>query len=219
MERTGVVIFDLDGTLFRADRATVGAVYQACREFGIRQPNEAEILEFIGRPSTHFYEWLGSICEPTVRDTFAGLVDSLEIRFVIEEGQLYPKIESVLRELHSSTLKLALCTNGRRKYVETVLNTFQLSEFFAAVRYRRNEQDDKPKMLRELLTHLKDRPAIMVGDREMDIDAAHQNGILAIGVTYGYGSKLELAAADFHASAPAELPILLDDLLNDIRSF
>ena len=111
MERTGVVIFDLDGTLFRADRATVEAVYQACREFRIRQPNEADILDFIGRPSQHFYEWLGSICEPTVRDTFVGLVNSLELRFVIAEGQLYPKIESILRELHNSALQLALCTN------------------------------------------------------------------------------------------------------------
>ena len=32
----------------------------------------------------------------------------------------------------------------------------------------------------------------MIGDRKFDVEAAIQNGIPCIGVTYGYGSKEEL---------------------------
>ena len=36
---------------------------------------------------------------------------------------------------------------------------------------------------------------IMVGDRHHDIYGAHANGLSAVGVLYGYGSRDELAAA------------------------
>ena len=35
----------------------------------------------------------------------------------------------------------------------------------------------------------------MVGDRKFDITGAHQMGLKAIGVTFGYGGKEELEAA------------------------
>ena len=37
--------------------------------------------------------------------------------------------------------------------------------------------------------------AVMVGDRSYDIIGAHKNGLPAVGVLYGYGSREELAAA------------------------
>ena len=39
----------------------------------------------------------------------------------------------------------------------------------------------------------------MVGDRNHDVDGAHEAGIKAVGVLYGYGGRdeLEAAGADF----------------------
>ena len=37
--------------------------------------------------------------------------------------------------------------------------------------------------------------AVMVGDRRHDMAGAHANGLEAVGVLYGYGSREELAAA------------------------
>jgi phosphoglycolate phosphatase len=56
----------------------------------------------------------------------------------------------------------------------------------------------------------KARP-VMVGDRKHDIAAAHERGILAIGVLWGIGSEVELrtAAADAIARTPVELGTLL----------
>ena len=39
------------------------------------------------------------------------------------------------------------------------------------------------------------RTAIMVGDREHDIQGAAENGISAIGITWGYGDRAELEGA------------------------
>ncbi|MAG37450.1 MAG: hypothetical protein CL878_14540 [Dehalococcoidia bacterium] len=213
MPRTGLVIFDLDGTLFRADLATVGSVRWACREFGLPTPGDADIVQFIGRPSSDFYAWLRTLCPPAMAAEFVSAVDGAERRLTAEAGRLYPEIHPVLTELRTSVGKLALCTNGRQEYVETVLRAHHLAPFFAAVRYRQTEADNKPGMVRDLLAQLHDRPAIMVGDRQMDIEAAHKNDIRAIGAAYGYGSAQELSDADALAATPTELPALVQRLL------
>ena len=48
---------------------------------------------------------------------------------------------------------------------------------------------------------------IMVGDRKHDIEGAHINGMPAIGVLYGYGSREELiaAGAEHLAATPQDI--------------
>jgi phosphoglycolate phosphatase len=41
----------------------------------------------------------------------------------------------------------------------------------------------------------------MIGDREHDVRAARANGVRAVGVLWGYGSRAELEAAGAHALA------------------
>ena len=56
-----------------------------------------------------------------------------------------------------------------------------------------------------------DGPAVMVGDRRFDVAGAHENGLPAIGVLYGYGGREELgnAGADYLAADLHELKQLL----------
>jgi len=72
---------------------------------------------------------------------------------------------------------------------------------------------NKLSMVRELLGHLKSRPALVIGDRSDDIEAAHRNGLRAIAATYGYGTAEELQAADVAAHSPSDLPGLVRRLL------
>ena len=52
---------------------------------------------------------------------------------------------------------------------------------------------------------------IMVGDRKHDIEGAHENGLRAIGVLYGYGDEEELtkAGADLMAASHEDLLTLI----------
>jgi phosphoglycolate phosphatase len=52
----------------------------------------------------------------------------------------------------------------------------------------------------------------MVGDRVHDVRAAHANGLQAIGVLWGYGSRAELEAADALVATPAAIAPALDAL-------
>ena len=69
--------------------------------------------------------------------------------------------------------------------------------------------DDKADLIAAVLHRekLDPRNTIMVGDRLHDIHGAHANGLPAIGVLWGYGSRTELeeAGADTLVSQPSEL--------------
>jgi phosphoglycolate phosphatase-like HAD superfamily hydrolase len=106
-------------------------------------------------------------------------------------------VPEVLRALRAQATALAICTNGPKPYVDAVLDRHGLRPFFDAVRHLEKEDDTKPSMVRDLL------------DRPVDLEAAHANGLRAIGVTWGMCTPDELSAADALAHAPSELPALI----------
>jgi phosphoglycolate phosphatase len=69
--------------------------------------------------------------------------------------------------------------------------------------------DDKSQLIARLLRveGVDPRQAVMVGDRSHDIIGAHANGVSAVGVLWGYGTRAELekAGADRLVASPAEL--------------
>jgi phosphoglycolate phosphatase len=84
------------------------------------------------------------------------------------------------------------------------------------VRYREATTDSKPSMVRELLQRFAGRPALVVGDRGDDVEAAHRNGIEAVAASYGYGSPAELTQADASANSAWAIPEAVDSLLNRV---
>jgi phosphoglycolate phosphatase len=213
MVKRGLVIFDLDGTLFKGADATILAVHKAFAEMGLSQPEEHEVQYLVGRPSSDLHAWLRSQCLPEQAPQLVAAVDRYELASVSEEAELYPGAREALAQVQIFISQMAICTNGPQGYVEHVIDTHDLRQFFHQVRYRRSSDDTKVSMVRELLTQLNGRPAVVVGDRLDDVEAAHQNGLAAVAATYGYGSAEELTKADVAATSPAELPALIRSLI------
>ena len=72
---------------------------------------------------------------------------------------------------------------------------------------------EKIQQIRALAAEgLVDETTVMVGDRAVDLVAAHGNGLQSAGVLWGYGSRAELAAHDpcYLFSSPADLRTLAD---------
>ncbi len=67
----------------------------------------------------------------------------------------------------------------------------------------------KTTLLRHILASEQIAPqaTVMVGDREQDISGARQNGLWALGVLWGYGSRAELEESrpDALVESPAQL--------------
>jgi phosphoglycolate phosphatase len=211
MHKRGLLIFDLDGTLFQAHKVTVPATQRSFEEQGLPAPPADEICSFFGQPVSAFNAWIRTLAPPGNAEELINSVARLELELV-ETGELYPQVRQVLTTLRATVSLMAICTNGHQGYVQRVLTAHDLGGFFDAVRYRQTENENKTLMARELLARLSARPAIIIGDRSDDVQAAHQNGIQAIAATYGYGAPHELQPADAAAASPADLPALVQTL-------
>ena len=214
MDHRGLLIFDLDGTLFRAETVTIPAVQRGFLAQGLAVPAEEEISAYFGKPASQYHAWLVSRCPEEKAPELIEAIDRRELELISETGQLYPQAREVLATLRGWVGQMALCSNGPQDYVERVMTVHRLEPFFDAVRCWRSTLDSKPLMVRELVGHLESRPVIIIGDRGDDIQAAHQNGLWAIAAKYGYGTVEELEAADAAAVSLLDLPHLARSLLN-----
>jgi phosphoglycolate phosphatase len=212
--RNGLVIFDIDGTLYPGARATIAAVKQALDELGLPQPDDAEITFLVGKPVGEMHAWLHSRFRGNSANRLAVLVDRYELEFVSTVAKPYPGIVDALAETRRFAREMAICTNGPEPYVERVLNAHGLRRFFDHVRFHHTADDTKTRMVREILERSVARPAVVVGDRVDDVQAAHASGLKAVGVAYGYGSAKELSAADVTVATATELPAVLKPLLS-----
>jgi phosphoglycolate phosphatase len=110
------------------------------------------------------------------------------------------------------TARLFVVTSKNTATAERILGMCGLKRYFEEV-IGNGRLDDKTDMVRDLIDRAGIEPATaaIVGDREFDIRAGKSNRIFSIGVTYGYGSREELAAAgaDRICESPAEVARLL----------
>jgi phosphoglycolate phosphatase len=217
MPRRGLLIFDLDGTLFRTDTVSIPAVQSALRAAGFAPPPDETIIEFFGRPLQDFRDWAYRTY-PGITEQVLDSVDEWELQLVREQGKLYPGVHEALTALRAATEHLAICSNGPGPYVQQVVASHGLAPYFDAVRWPGDGDTGKPGMVAELLARLPGRPAAVIGDRHDDIAAAHENGILAIGSAYGFGGAPEIAGADATAASPQDLPEIVARLFGKLSS-
>ena len=211
-----LLIFDLDGTLFHTAPVTVTAVQQTFLKYNLQPPGAQDVTAFFGRPNTEFDAWVTGFSKDGQGAEVLAAIRRRELELVSEVGQLYPGVTEVLATLRASGCSLALCSNGDDPYVSRVLETQRLGPLFDAVRYRGKTGRTKPQMVGDLLADLVPQHAIVLGDRREDVDAAHLNGLMAIGASYGYGLPDELREADAIAQAPIDLPRLVNQLIGHL---
>lgn len=204
----GILIFDLDGTLFRTETVTVPAVREAFAAYGLTPPDAREIRRLIGSASEDYRRWLAGLCPADLAEHVERMAIERELALIPGAAELYEGVAEALAALRAEVKTLAICSNGPESYVRAVLEGCSIAGFFDAVRFRRDDDADKSQMLHDLLGQLH-RPSggrgAMVGDRWDDIEAAHANGLAAIGAGWGYAAAGELEEADIVIDDPKRL--------------
>ena len=219
--RPALICFDLDGVLYSAEpflgeayRETIALANQRRPGSFERVPSTREILDHVGWPVPVILARLFPRVDPEAVALLRGLVlDVIAKRVAAGEGQLYPRVGEVLRELHSR-YALAIASNGREKYVETVLRTYDLADLFVP-RVDAERMGDKAGILRHYLSDLGTvvERTVMVGDRASDVEAARAVGCPFVGCDYGHGYRDEIDGAGPIVASFADLPAVIDALL------
>lgn len=199
------VFFDLDGTLTDPGEGITNSVMYALKRFGIEVADRRELYPFIGPPLLDsFMEYYG----------FSRDQAMLAIKYYREyyeptgifENKLYDGIDAMLKSLKETGKKLVLATSKPENMAIRVLKKYEIFDWFdfvcgASVDETRTEKAD---VISYALGVSETDPsdAVMVGDRKYDILGAHANGMQAVGVLFGYGTKDELEAAGAEHTVP-----------------
>ena len=116
------------------------------------------------------------------------------------ENEVYPHIPELLNALKKAEKILLVASSKPEVFVLRILEHFDLLRFFDGVggaamdESRTNKADVVEYILGKAGVTDRSR-CILVGDRKFDVNGAHEAGMDALAVTYGYGSPEELTAA------------------------
>jgi phosphoglycolate phosphatase len=206
----GLLIFDLDGTLFRTETVTIPAVREAFAAYGLEPPEDGEIRGLIGTSSEEYRRWLAARCPIALAEHIERLAVQRELALIPEAGELYDGIAEALAALRGAVRALTICSNGPAAYVEAVLDHCSIASLFDVVRSRREDDADKSQMIHDLLQQIGPvsggrGPGAVIGDRWDDIEAAHANALPALGAGWGYADPGELDEADLVIDDPRHL--------------
>ncbi|NMA47367.1 MAG: HAD hydrolase-like protein [Lentisphaerae bacterium] len=208
------VFFDLDGTLSDPQLGICGCIQYALRKMGQEHIPERHELHWCIGPALResFRTLLGDTAGSDDAEQAVAFYRERFADIGLFENELYAGIPEALATLQNDGRRLYLVTAKPIVYAERIIAHFALQPFFQAL--YGSELDgtftDKSLLSAEVLRREGIAPdnAVFVGDRRYDIEAAHDNGMPCVAVTYGYGSNDELsqANADAIADAPADIP-------------
>jgi phosphoglycolate phosphatase len=205
-----VVLFDLDGVIADSRHAITSCMNAALVARGHAARPEAELRGLIG-PSLSF-GFVGLIGADQDDPAVADLVRAYRERYVevfVEETPAYPGVIEAIEALADGR-RLGIATSKPRRFAEPLLEALGVRSCFDVVAAPALDihVESKSATVAAALGALGDVPAgAMVGDRHVDIRAAHDHGLRAIGVLWGFGTEEELreAGADVLVAAPASL--------------
>jgi phosphoglycolate phosphatase len=210
-----LVLFDLDGTIIDSEPGIFGGIRHALNTLDAPVPDAGALRDWIG---------------PPLRQNFSALLDSAGVDRAVElyheyfsaqgwrEREVYEGMPEVMQALVDQGHTLALVTSKTRKHAEAIVADVPFGPLLKRIYAPGPEvaHSLKASMISAALSDFNVEPgnAVMIGDRNFDIEGAAANKVASIGVLWGFGSETELTAAGATvlAAAPTDLLPLIGTL-------
>jgi phosphoglycolate phosphatase len=198
------LLFDLDGVLADSAGTIIPCLNDALEALGQPRRSDAEIRAIIGPPTEDgFAQLLGVARDDPLVDRGVSEYRERYAR-ALHRTTSFPGVPEAVTALAEDHL-LGVATSKPRRFALPVLEAIGIAPLFAYVAGPEpGGPSDKHAMVAEAAAALPGATT-MVGDRRYDVEAAQAHGLRAVAVTWGFGSREELAAADVLIDAPAEL--------------
>ena len=188
MPNYSLAIFDFDGTLADSFPWFLSSLDQTADHFGLKRVDPAQI-ESLRELSSR--EALNRIGVPMLKLPAITLYMHNLFAEGMHDIQLFPGAADMLAALRQGGVKLALVSSNAEANVRHVLGSAAgMVDHYACGA----SLWGKSQKFGAVLRALRQSPArtIGIGDEIRDIDAAHQSGIAAGSVTFGYNSRRAL---------------------------
>ncbi|MBT2606400.1 HAD hydrolase-like protein [Bacillus sp. ISL-53] len=214
------LIFDMDGTLFQTDKIlelSLDDTFNHLRSLNLWDTVTPidKYREIMGVPLPKVWETLLPNHSNEVRkQTDAYFLERLIENISSGKGALYPNVKEVFSYLKENNYSIYIASNGLVEYLQAIVIYYNLdnwvTETFSIQQIQTLDKGDLVKMIIEKYDI---RNATVIGDRLSDINAAKDNGLIAIGCNFDFAREVELAQADFVIDDLTELKKLLPNVI------
>ena len=218
------IIFDFDGTIGDSQSLIVKTLQDTMRAKKLEVKSDEACAKTIGLRLDEAFVSLfgmsaeeGMECAATYREIF---LDNKKTMIV----QPFPHVIETLRELHHRGYILGMASSRNHCSLDGYVKQMQLEDIFSSIVAGDDVEHVKPApdMVFMALGEMKGmkKPVtsaeagdvedmldevLVVGDMTFDVDMAHNAGCKAYAVTYGNGTREQLASAEFIIDDFAEL--------------
>ena len=218
------IIFDFDGTIGDSQSLIVKTLQDTMRAKKLEVKSDEACAKTIGlRLDEAFVSLFGMSaeegleCAATYREIF---LDNKKTMIV----QPFPHVIETLRELHRQGFILGMASSRNHCSLDGYVKQMQLENIFSSIVAGDDVEHVKPapdmvfmalgemKGMKNPVTSAESGDVedmldevLVVGDMTFDVDMAHNAGCKACAVTYGNGTREQLASAEFIIDDFAEL--------------
>lgn len=218
------IIFDFDGTIGDSQSLIVKTLQDTMRARKLEVKSDEACAKTIGLRLDEAFISLfgmsaeeGMACAATYREIF---LDNKKTMIV----QPFPHVIETLRELHRQGFILGMASSRNHCSLDGYVKQMQLENIFSSIVAGDDVEHVKPApdMVFMALGEMKGMKnpvtsaeagdvedmldeVLVVGDMTFDVDIAHNAGCKACAVTYGNGTREQLASAEFIIDDFAEL--------------
>ncbi len=204
------MLLDLDGTLIDSRPGIAASCAEALRALGHTPDPAFDITPLIGPPLPQVIARLLARFGDDRVDLGMTAYRAHYGEIGLHMATVYPGVPEAVRTL-SVDARCFVVTSKRKDFAARIVASLEFAGTIAGVYGTEPDgsMDDKARLIAAVLRieRLDPNDVIMVGDRSHDVIGAHANGVRAIGVLWGYGSRNELAAAGADAliATPGDL--------------
>ncbi|MBO8132122.1 MAG: phosphoglycolate phosphatase [Candidatus Marinimicrobia bacterium] len=205
MDKTKLLIFDLDGTLVNSFNDIAESVNETLRNFGYNELDKKVAIQYIGdgikklvsrafgkslyNDSEH--EWK----EEELTKFYNHYVDNYE-KNLLNTTVLYPCVKETIEKLKLMDTLMVVLSNKNERLSKKILEALKVKDYFDLIfggdSFTTKKPDPNPILNILKYFSVSVDKAMIVGDSENDIIAGKNAGIKTCAVTYGLKPKEEL---------------------------
>lgn len=210
------VIFDLDGTLLDTLEDLADAGNWVCRRNGWPEHSLEEFRAMVGHGIPNLVERFSpeGCRSPLLMVNTLAQFSQYYGAHNMDKTLPYAGMEELAAELKKRGVQMAVYSNKADDFSRQIVEHF-FPGVFSLVRGKVRGVPVKPDPtgVRQVLAELNADPAatLFVGDSSVDMETAHNAGLPACGVTWGFRSResLEAAGAEFLADTPEQVAAVI----------
>lgn len=215
------LIFDMDGTLFQTDKIlelSLDDTFNHLRSLDLWAANTPidKYRKIMGVPLPKVWEALLPNHSNEVRkQTDAYFLERLIENISSGKGALYPNVMEIFSYLKENNYTIFIASNGLVEYLQAIVSYYHLDSWVTETFSIQQIQSlDKGDLVKKIINKYDLTHAAVVGDRLSDINAAKDNGLIAIGCNFDFAQENELTQANFVIDDLIELKTILRKIEN-----